>query len=191
MKRLLFTVLLCMVLTSVLCAPASAAEIHYMGNWHYYAEYGQHWAECVLCEGFCMLRDCSSFSCEYDGTSFRVCPVCGHCEGTEGAIVRSRAFVYDYANSPTGDLLVMRYDRPFGENSDILAAYSVIFEYAGEIVSFDGTISLSVPVEAGSYGVYRADGGEISLIESEFDSDAGFLHFAVTDGCGLFLLKQP
>ena len=189
MKRLAFAVIVCVLLAAAFCPAAFAAESHYMGDWHYIEE-DQHWAECVLCENFVLFRDCSSFSCEYEGQTLRVCPVCGHSESGDGTIVRGKAYVYDYANSPIGDLLVIRYDLPFGEDSDVPAAYSVIFEYAGEIVDFDGSIALSIPMAAGSYEVFQADGSEINEIEATFDSETGTLNFAVTDGCGLFLLKQ-
>ena len=186
MKRgllLLFALILC-----VSCIAAASAEVHYMGDWTN-ADGSHHWAKCIFCE-FVMYTPCTTLAGSYESEEFSVCPICGHYGDADGAHIRCKALLYDYSRSPVGDILVMKYPSPFGSGSDVLCAYSVIFEYAGTKSAFDGLINITFKVDADSaFKLIKIDGDEPAAVDYTLD-ETGAMTFTVEGGCGLYLLKK-
>ena len=186
MKKFFCALMALSMLLMLACPLALAHEVHHMGAWqHLPGDY--HWAKCTRCD-FVMYERCVYIDCAYEENAFSFCPVCGHYADKEGTLLRCGAFVFDYHNSPEGEAQVIEYSAPFGEESDIVAAYSVIFEYAGYAAPFDGTIAISFPAPEGDFTLLRVDGSDVS--EIEYSRDNALIRFNVTDGSGVFLLKK-
>lgn len=184
MKRF---VSLALALMMVLSACALAEE-HYYGKW-YHVNGASHKARCMKCGGH-MTVDCICLDCAYEGARFALCPVCGYNEsGIKAQYIHdATVLLYDYSHAPLGDLQVMKFAAPFGSDSEILAAYSVIFEYAGASMSFDGIYDVSFTVDVeGEFEVLEANGEELSAPEYTLEDDR--VTVKVTNSSALYLIK--
>ena len=184
-----FAFAIAFTLLFAMLAPAAFSETdHYMGPWHYWPE-DSHWAFCTRCDQV-LVEKCAYFEYKYDeGQIISVCPVCGHFGERDGQILRPSVLLYDYTNSPLGDLLMIEYTSPLEDCEEVIAAYSVIFEYAGRIAEFDGNIEVSFPFACEEqFSVVKVYDDIMDDVPFEYDAEAGILTFTVKDGSGLFLV---
>jgi hypothetical protein len=186
MKRCFASVLAILLLCLNFAALAEKQEEHHMGDWHSRGD-GFHSANCTIC-GYPMRVPCTDFAAAFGGETLSFCPVCGRNSGENGTQVRCKVLLFDYTHSPLGDALVMQFEKPFGEEANVPCAFSVIFEYAGEVSEFDGVIGVSFKADLPSeFTLLRADGEE--LTETEYSYEDGLLSFNVTGGHGLYLIQ--
>ncbi|MBQ6646361.1 MAG: hypothetical protein IJM56_06745 [Clostridia bacterium] len=181
-------IVLAFALLFAACPAAFSESEHYMGPWHYLPE-GTHWAKCTRCD-YVMTEKCDCFEYEYEaGQVIRVCPVCGQSGEGTGRALRPTSLLYDYTNSPLGDLLVFEYASPLKDCAEVRAAYSVIFEYAGRVMDFDGKIDVSIPFACDEqFSVVKVYDDIMDDVAFEYDEEAGVLTFTVKGGSGLFLV---
>lgn len=183
MKKL-FSILLCLVML-LSCAAFAVETDHYFGVWEY-RRAGLHKGTCIN-EGcdFVHYVPCSELTGEIDGKTFTVCPVCGHFPEKDGTFLTYiTADLFGYSAAPIGEFCVYRYDDPF-EDGSVKAAFSVIFERAGEIESYDGGFRIKIPTALeGEFTLYNGKGEEVA---HEYEN--GFLKFTADKGCGIYFVK--
>lgn len=179
---LLTAVLLC---AAVMTALATTPE-HYMGLWHYRRN-SEHKSFCKTC-GYVMYVPCEERTYEYDGRSITLCPVCGHIGDKDGIPAESSVLVYDYANSPVGEICVHVYEAPFEGDESVLYALTSVFEKAGQTTAYRGkaNIGLSLALPDGAR-VITADGEEIAY---SYDAASGVLQLEIPDCEKLYLIVK-
>lgn len=164
--------------------------------WHWYGLWspnqdGTHSAACKrsgcshVSTTACTLFEITLSDGETD-TLLTVCPVCGD-HGATPFEVNPDAVItpVDRNALPNGEGIIRSKDAPF---DGALYALTVAYEYAGKVVDFRGTISVTLPLDAEKYGAFqlvRVDGAERTEVAFTFEN--GELTFE-TDAAGLFLL---
>ena len=190
--RRCFTGLIALMLVLIMVCPALAEESeHYFGKWRYRRD-GFHRATCQD-EGcdFTLNAPCTEMTLTYEGESFSFCPVCGHNAIGNGRHRRCLVQLYNYDVSPVGDVLINQYRYPFGRDSDVVSAFSVIFEHGGVPTVFNGLMTLQLTIDCpASYELLRVEGDTLVSCESSYDAFAKRLTFEVPAGSQVFVIKK-
>lgn len=125
----------------------TAALNHWYGLWSPNAD-GTHSAECkrsgcqYVATTECTLYEVTVATSE---TVLTVCPVCGNCAGTAFAIIPEALIkAVGKNNCLTGDQIVRGTEAPF---DGVLYAFTVAQEYAGKVEPFNGTVSVTLPLD--------------------------------------------
>lgn len=179
---LLIAALLC---TTALTALALTPE-HYMGLWHYRRN-SEHKSFCKTC-GYVMYVPCEERTYEYEGRLITLCPVCGHIGEEDGIPAEPSVLVYDYANSPVGEICVHVYEAPFEGDDSVLYALTSVFEKGGQTTVFRGkaNIGLSLDLPDG-VRVITTDGEETAY---SYDTASGILQLEIADCEKLYLIVK-
>ena len=191
MRRIIALFLAFALLLTLICAFADGPESHYMNKWRYRRD-GFHRAVCLDdgCD-FVLNATCAELSVTYEGETFTACPICGHNAIGNGRHRRCQVQLYDYENSPTGDVLVNQYRYPFGSDSDVTSTFSVVFEHAGQITIFDGKMRMQLTIDCpAQYELLRVDGEELIPCESEYDAAKKILTFEVPSGSWMYVIRK-
>ena len=190
MKR--FFVMLCLLIAACLIFSSALAggwshESHYFGVWTPGSLERQR-AECVFC-GYKMRVDCSELSFSYGGNAYTVCPVCGRTDTSNGYFQQSTTLLYDFDVTPLGDTCVYKYDKLI-DDQDVICVFSFVFEYAGEIESFDGklipTVRTVLPEE---FELIYVNGAEETPIDYTYDSANNLLSFNLDTDNAVLIVK--
>ncbi|MBQ4450813.1 MAG: hypothetical protein II912_00370 [Clostridia bacterium] len=191
MRRITALFLTIALLLALACAFADGPESHYMSKWRYRRD-GFHRATCLDdgCD-FQLNAPCAQLSVTYEGETFTACPVCGHNAIGNGRHRRCLVQLYDYDTSPTGDVLVNQYRAPFGSDSDVASAFSVVFEHAGQITVFEGNMRLWLTIDCpAQYELFRVENDELVPCESEYDAARKILTFEVPSGSWMYVILK-
>lgn len=183
MKKIMcFALALLLFCTSVV---AMASAYHTFGEWHYRRD-GVHKGICIDCS-FLMYAPCCELSAQYEGSTLTVCPVCGHFGEADGTFVPVSVTLFDYAASPEGDPCIYLYRDPLGAESTVKAAFSVVFEKAGQVTDYSGRIALKMDVSLPEdFRLIKCS--EVGSEEIESTYTDGMLNFIASDCGSLYLI---
>ena len=161
---------------------------------------GTHSAACLRggC-GYTVTNDCLYNKLTLGGIPLHVCPVCGDAAGTAfEAVTGAAAAIADGYTLPRGELAVFKARAPFGTEplsipglpegiGRVLYAFTAGYEFAGQMESFNGKVSVSLPWEGlTAFTLGRLDDNG-SWVEIPYAFENGTLRFE-TDRAGLFLI---
>lgn len=125
-----------------------------------------------------------------------ICPVCGNHEGMPFAVISEAVIkAADGCALPRGEQIVRGMEAPF---NGVLYGFTVAYEFAGRVEPFQGTVSVTMPLDAEKYTEFklvRVDAPRTTeqVERTEVWTDIAFTYengelIFETDVAGLFLL---
>lgn len=166
---------------------------------------GSHSMRCYRC-GDQRIHTCSYSEMHIGAGKVDVCMVCGDVVDSTGMHVLTAGIFeivenvkyeeVDPGAMPEGELVVRKLDIPFGDDREVLEAFTVTCELDGEALDLNGKVRVTMPLECEvPFLLYRVD--EVENPENEQDTEEfvkleyiyedGFIRFE-TDKNGLFLI---